>query len=94
MSRAAGTHTCRPAALGEAIEVVRPVARLYSIADHRHHFQGRIFLVGFSPTLPTRTGARVCRIDIFYPLHVASGKPKKKEFYLLNKTLEVQVIDS
>ncbi|GBP62932.1 hypothetical protein EVAR_42747_1 [Eumeta japonica] len=28
MSRAVGTHTCRPAALGEAIEVVRPVARL------------------------------------------------------------------
>ncbi|GBP36677.1 hypothetical protein EVAR_35263_1 [Eumeta japonica] len=24
MSRAVGTHTCRPAALGEAIEVVRP----------------------------------------------------------------------
>ncbi|GBP67590.1 hypothetical protein EVAR_98644_1 [Eumeta japonica] len=49
MSRAVGTHTCRPAAL-----------------------------VGFSPTLPTRTGARVCGIDIFYPLHVASGKQKKK----------------
>ncbi|GBP37298.1 hypothetical protein EVAR_35732_1 [Eumeta japonica] len=28
MSRAVGTLTCRPAALGEAIEVVRPVARL------------------------------------------------------------------
>ncbi|GBP83606.1 hypothetical protein EVAR_61220_1 [Eumeta japonica] len=36
------------------------------------------FLVGFSLTLPTRTGARVCGIDIFYPLHVASGKQKKK----------------
>ncbi|GBP89026.1 hypothetical protein EVAR_61690_1 [Eumeta japonica] len=28
MSRAVGTHMCRPAAFGEAIEVVRPVARL------------------------------------------------------------------
>ncbi|GBP31284.1 hypothetical protein EVAR_31409_1 [Eumeta japonica] len=35
------------------------------------------FLVGFSPTLPTRTGARVCRIDIFNPLLDARGKQKK-----------------
>ncbi|GBP22501.1 hypothetical protein EVAR_78679_1 [Eumeta japonica] len=70
MSRAVGTHTCCPAALGEAIEVVRPVARLYSIAHP------------ISPTLPTRVRARgVCGIDIFYPLHVASGKQKKNESF-------------
>ncbi|GBP84111.1 Probable RNA-directed DNA polymerase from transposon X-element [Eumeta japonica] len=35
--------------------------------------------MGFSPTLPTRTGARVYGIDIFYTLHVASGEQKKKK---------------
>ncbi|GBP88558.1 SCAN domain-containing protein 3 [Eumeta japonica] len=41
MSRAVGTHTCRPAALGEAIKGARPVARLvvclHSIADKVEH---------------------------------------------------------
>ncbi|GBP67643.1 RNA-directed DNA polymerase from mobile element jockey [Eumeta japonica] len=43
---------CRPAALGEAIEVVRPVARLvawlYSTADPLLHLQGDFFS-GFQP---------------------------------------------
>ncbi|GBP37481.1 Glycosaminoglycan xylosylkinase homolog [Eumeta japonica] len=48
---------------------------------HSHVPSGRTrrnFLVGFSPTLPTGTGARVCRIDIFYLLLAARGKQKKK----------------
>ncbi|GBP34004.1 hypothetical protein EVAR_24918_1 [Eumeta japonica] len=48
---------------------------------HSHVPSGRTrrnFLVGFSPTLPTRTGARVCRIDIFYLLLAARGKQNKK----------------
>ncbi|GBP90203.1 hypothetical protein EVAR_49727_1 [Eumeta japonica] len=32
---------------------------------------------GFRRTLPTRAGARVCGIDIFYPLLAARGKQKK-----------------
>ncbi|GBP67648.1 Nucleic-acid-binding protein from transposon X-element [Eumeta japonica] len=46
MSRAVDTHVCRPAALGEAIEVVRPVARLShtTYAYGREDVQDRHFI--------------------------------------------------
>ncbi|GBP20502.1 RNA-directed DNA polymerase from mobile element jockey [Eumeta japonica] len=37
-------------------------------------------LKGMLVPLPTRTGARLCRIDIFYPFLVARGKQKKKRW--------------
>ncbi|GBP22801.1 Probable RNA-directed DNA polymerase from transposon BS [Eumeta japonica] len=51
-----------------------------SIADSVMFCRGT-FLVGFNPTLPTRTGARVCEIGIFYLFLVARGE-KKKFIYL------------
>ncbi|GBP23738.1 hypothetical protein EVAR_13694_1 [Eumeta japonica] len=82
MSRAVGTHTCRPAALGEAIEVVRSVARLvarlYSIADHRLHLQGEFFS-GFQSHTTHAYGREGVQDRHFNPLHVASGKQKKKK---------------
>ncbi|GBP03473.1 hypothetical protein EVAR_101821_1 [Eumeta japonica] len=56
---------------------------------HSHVPSGRVrgtFLVGFSPTLCTHTGARVCGIDISYPLHVILIMPEVVEHESENQT--------
>ncbi|GBP14436.1 hypothetical protein EVAR_7723_1 [Eumeta japonica] len=62
-----------------------------SIADPVMFFQGE-FLAGFSPTQPTRTGTRVCRMDIFYLL-VARGKKKCiRRSCILTATCEARAV--
>ncbi|GBP56293.1 hypothetical protein EVAR_28873_1 [Eumeta japonica] len=70
MSRVVDTPACRPVTFVEAIIEVQPLpTKLFN-------FRGK-FLVGFSPTLPACTGARVCVVH-FLPPRRKRGKIKKK----------------